>query len=241
MNPPGDVGSRHVLQQFGRDGAEPSAGMMLFANRWRPVPSGFPVAGIVQGEPGHGAEVAAKPGGVRNRDHCGGRLPEIQPLICAVEERLVLDDRSAARRAELVADVSRFGSAVCVEEVSGPEVGAAMELVKCAVELVGPASGRDVHYRAAGTPELGVVVAGGDVHFLHDFGRRDVDGKAESRVRIVHAIHERVIGRISLPVRAEERGALRVLRLCKVHGRRSDTRDQSRQRLKAAIRQAAAP
>ncbi len=93
-------------------------------------------------------------------------------LVIAEEERTVLDNRAAERRAELVAlELSASHLVPIVLPTVGIQVIITEELVSNAMIFVGTGLGHDVHDAAAGSPVFGGVGSGIDAEFSHRLKR----------------------------------------------------------------------
>ena len=113
------------------------------------------------------------------------------------EEQLVLLDRPADGAAEVVVvDGGHRG----LEEVAGVEIAVLHELVEGAVELVGSRLQDHVSDRAGAASQIHGVVAGGDVHRLNRFERRDQDLQQAGALVVVDAFDLVVIRHARGPV-----------------------------------------
>ena len=87
-------------------------------------------------------------------------------LVIAEEEQLVLDDRAADGRAELVAlQAWALRKRRAEQKAGGVQIGVAEKLVSGAVKLVGSRFHDGVHHRAAHASVFGAVIAGDDFEF----------------------------------------------------------------------------
>ncbi len=117
--------------------------------------------------------------------------------IVGEEEQLVLLDRAADGAAEVVVvDSGHRG----LEEVAGVEIAVLNELVDGAVELVGSRLQDHVSDRAGAASQIHRVVAGGDVHRLNGFQRRDQNLQQAGALVVVDALDLVIIRHARRPV-----------------------------------------
>src|SRR6266478_282438 len=134
------------------------------------------------------------------------RLANAQTFVVSEKERLILDDRSAQRKAELVLLVGLLTKGV--EGVGGVNLFVPQKLEHVAVDLVGPRFDDGVHNGAVAAAEFGIVRIGlnlklGDgVHGrLHHIGCA-IEDVAQVRV-VVDAVEQEVILQRASAVGAE--------------------------------------
>ena len=149
-------------------------------------------------------EIAAPHLGGRDRGNHGPALVLAQALVVAEEERLVAQQRSAERAAELMGVERRLGRR---EEVPRVERLVAVVLEQRSAELVGAGADAQVDDRAAEHAELGGRVVRLDLEFLQRFEwRRDVHEGVE-RLVVRHAVEQVVVARPRQAVHAVMDGA----------------------------------
>ena len=137
-------------------------------------------------------EIAAPHARGRHRGDDRAALVLPQPLVVAEEERLVPEDRTAERAAELVRVEGRLGGG---EEVPGVERLVAVVLEHRAAELVGARADAQVHDGPAEHAELRRRIVGLHLEFLDRFERgRDVDERVQ-RLVVRHAVEQVVVAR----------------------------------------------
>src|SRR5262249_16185655 len=83
------------------------------------------------------------------------------PLIIPEEEGLVLNDWPTERESELVVNSVRFAGS---KEIAGGERTDAVVFVNAAMQIVVAGSQRGIDDGPARSPELCLIVAGGDIH-----------------------------------------------------------------------------
>ena len=111
----------------------------------------------------------------RRREDQTGRhtLADSQGLNIAEEKRLVFFDGTAQGPAKLVLAELRTGHAGFIgEEIVGVELVVAQELIKTAVEFVGPGLRQQIDHGAARAADFRGVAVGIHLHFLNH-----VDGR----------------------------------------------------------------
>ena len=167
--------------------------------------NGCLVSGSKIGVP-NAREIAAPHLGGRDRGNHGAALVLAQALVVAEEERLVAQQRSAERAAELMRVERRLGRR---EEVARVERLVAVVLEQRAAELVGARADAQVDDGAAEHAELGGRVVRLDLEFLQRFEwRRDVHERVE-RLVVGHAVEQVVVARPRQAVHAVMDGAAR--------------------------------
>src|SRR5580704_18952463 len=90
-----------------------------------------------------------------NRGQLRQRLANAQAFVVSEKERLILDDRSAQRKAELILLVRLLTE--CVKGVGGVNLLVPQKLEHVAVDLVGPGFDDGVHDGAVAAAEFGAV------------------------------------------------------------------------------------
>ena len=167
------------VHQFGRAVAEVAAGR----DRIQQVeirPDGRVHSDVHQLALGVGHHALARQR-IRQTGEAGDGEPLDQTFIAAEVEQLVLDDRAADGRAELVA--LEIGQLAGVEEVAGVQGRIAMELEYRPANPVGARLGHGAHDAAGRAAELGAVAVRLHAELLH---RVDAEQHArEARRRLV--------------------------------------------------------
>ena len=167
------------------------SGIRLFGKGRRPVPSGFPVAGIVN----HRADVRKITGARRRRwkrQDGASALTLVDAAEAAEEEQLVPEDRAADRSAEAVLRELPLLLPTAAGSNRAPSCAGCSDIRTPSLESVGPGFRLDVDDGAAGHALLGVEAVGHDVHAIDRLERRHDRRPADiPDVRVGRAVNVR--------------------------------------------------
>ncbi len=128
----------------------------------------------------------------RHGRHEGEALRQLEALVVAEEERLVLLQRTADAAAELILIERRLRPGGR-EEVAGVEPIVPVELETRSVEVVRPGLGDDVDDATRGAADFGGVHVGLDFHLRDRVDRRLDDHGADVALVVVDAVQQLVV------------------------------------------------
>ncbi len=172
--------------------------------------------------PGH---VAALDRGGRHGGKQRGVLAVVGPLVAQEVEQLLLLDRPAQRRAELVVDQLGLLPPRRYEEGLGLQAVAAVVFKHHPVQVVGAALGLHIDGGAAGQTGLGVETAGSHVHRFDGLQRGHVRGLVrQPDVDGLGAVNLSTVNAVAGAVDVESQGARRVRRNGVLVPRRAEPR-----------------
>ena len=191
------VRQRHQREHLPGNGADPAGRHHVVGKRRAVVARAVAGERVADDGVGGAAEVAVAPLGRRHEEAEHTSEVVVGALVVAEVEQLVLADRAADREAELVVADVGLGRGVVGRRV---EALVAREPERAAAQVVGARLERDVGDRAAGAPELGVVVGRAHRHRLERLGRRDQHRQQARAVVVVEALDLHVVGQTALAV-----------------------------------------